>query len=319
MRLFYFFFFLLACTANKVWAQTPYKGVKQISVFTKAKTDKAPQLEYEMHFDKKGNQTKYHHPTHYCTQEWAYNAQDQVTKLDIMCGESFGNGTTVYQYLPTITKSVETTGAYERTIIDSLNAQKKPLSRTQVTKVLSDSYTPSPDTRIVYTYNAKNLPATETIYSTEGKTLKEYAYKGDSLHCITRTIAGKKDTLLLQDYQRDSGRRASKKYPINEYETQAGFYSEIYRYDDKGRIISLTTNAKSANNCPNPKVPCALNMKEYQYKNEQLFQVTETFYEKGTMTTYSITLYANGLPRETKVYDAKNEFIAHTTYKIQKW
>jgi hypothetical protein len=235
-----------------------------------------------------------------------------------MCGESFGNGTTVYQYSPTITKSVETTGAYERTTIDSLNAQKKPLSRTQVTKVLLDGYTPSPDTRSVFTYNEKNLPATETIYSTEGKTLHEYAYKGDSLHCITRTIAGKKDTLLLQEYQRDSGRRASKKYPINEFDTKAGFYTEIYRYDAKGRIMSLTTNIKSAN-CPNPKVPCALRTKEYQYKNEQLFQVTETFYEKGNMTAYEITLYANDLPRETKVYDAKNELTAHTTYKIQKY
>jgi hypothetical protein len=319
MRVLYLLIFFLACGVGKTFAQTSYKGIKQISVFTKGKTDKAPQLEYELSFDQKGNKTKYHSPSLYCTEEWAYNAQNKITKYDVMCGESFGNGTTVYQYNANTTIVTETTGAYERITIDSLDTQKRVVSRTRKTKVLEESYTPSPDSRSVFVYDNQKVTK-EFITTNAGKTTLEYAYKGDSLQSILRTHAtGKKDTLLLLDFYRDSGRRSSKRYPITENDTQAGYYVEYYRYDEKGRLISITKNIKSAHDCPNPKFACIIEKADYLYKNDQLFQVERSYYTKGNVTSTAVTLYANGLEREMKSYNIKGELESVTTYKIQKW
>jgi hypothetical protein len=319
MRLFFLTYLLLACTIGTNCAQSSYKGVKQISAFTKGKSDKSPQLEYELFFDKKGNKIKYHHPTYYCTEEWVYDAQDKITKYDVMCGESFGNGTTEYKYNAQTIVATKTAGAYIRTVIDSLDAQKKIISRTQSTKVLDDSYTPSPDLRTVFAYNDKQKLITETIISSAGKEVRTYSYKGDSLQNIMRTMAGKKDTLLLSDFYRDSGRRSSKRYPISESDTKAGFYQEIYQYDEKGRIYTITKNIKSASDCPKPAIPCAIEMIEYSYKGDQLFQIKRSAYSKGDLTGFTITLYANGLERESKGYNAKGELEYIITYKILKW
>lgn len=318
----YLLFTALACLCALVAkAQTsPYKGIKQISVYAKTKTEKAPKLEYELHFDKNGNKTKYHHPTHYCTQEWIYNTQNQPTKYEVMCGESMSNGTTTYQYTAQTTISEEVTGAYKRVITDNLDAKKNVISRQMRYDKDLDGEKETKTENTTFTYNAQNRLTSSTTESSEaGKVVKDYAYKGDSLHLITRTVSGKKDTLLFQDYYRDSKQLASKRYPISEYDTKLGFYNEIYVYDDKGRITTLTKNIKSATDCPNPKIPCVVEMTEYYYKNDQLFQTKQYFYTKGNLSTYTITLLDKGIEREKKTYNAQNEFIEHTTYKIQKW
>jgi|GEM_PF-3113423 len=317
MRIYYTFLLSSICLASQ--AQTTYKGIKQITVYTKEKTDKSPQLEYDLYFDKQGNQTKYHHPTYYCTQEYTYNAQNKVTKRDIMCGESMGNGITTYKYTPKINTSEEVTGSYKRVITDSLDAQNLLISSNEVftpEENPQEGYT----TRTTFTYNARKQLLSSATQGKAGKQTKQYVYnKIDSLQFIIRTIDTKKDTLLVQDFDRTTKKIASKKYPVSDRDAQEGYYSEIYRYDEKGRFYTITKNIKNATSCPNPKVPCAIELKEYVYKNDQLFQTTETFYTKGAMTSYTITLYGGGIEREKKIYNDKNEFTAHTTYKIQKW
>lgn len=311
----------LACLSSVALAQNNlYKGIKQITVYTKSKTDKAPVLDYELHFDKNGNQIKYNSPSLYCTQDWTYNAQNQVTKYEVMCGESMTNGTTTYKYAPKVTVQEEVTGAYTKVTTDTLDAQKNVVSRYVVYNYDVDGEKDHKITRTTFTYNAKNQVVTESIDAGKaGKILKEYTYKGDSLQLVLRTRDGKKDTLLLQDFYRDSKRKASKRYPIIEDDSKKGFYNELYQYDEKGRIITFTKNIKSATDCPNPKIPCAIEMTEYFYKNEQLFQTKQMFYEKGASNGYIITLYDKGIEREKKQYNAQNDFIGHTTYKIQKW
>ncbi len=311
----------LCCTCFTAHAQSTYKGIKQISVFTKSKTDKSPALEYEMFFDKQGNKTKYHHPTHYCTMEWDYNAQNKPTKYEIMCGESMGNGTTAYTYTPKVNIAKQGTGMYERVTTDSLDAQGNTISQTAVLTYTEDGKeagNTNSYVRTVFTYNAKKQLASETsLNEKKEKTVTNYLYaKNDSLKYIIRD----KDTLLIQDFQRDSGKKASKRYPISLSSPKSSeYYSEIYRYDEKGRLYTYTRNIRNANDCPNPKSPCAIEMLEYIYKNDQLFQTTQTFYTKGAVNTYTITLYSNGIEREKKTYNAQNEFIEHSTYKIQKW
>jgi antitoxin component YwqK of YwqJK toxin-antitoxin module len=298
-------------------AQKPYKGVKQISVYTKAAGDKESQLDYEMHFDRQGNQVKYHHPTHYCTETYEFDAQNRPTTREIMCGESFGNGTTAYKYSPTLNTSIETTGAYERIIIDSLNAQGLVRSRAVRTKALEESYTPAPDYRVLFAYNDRKQLTTETTISEGKQEIREYSYRKDSLQSIMRVRAGKKDTILLKDFYRDSGRLASKITPVSEGDASQGFYTEIFRYDEKGRILSVTRQLKDRKDCA--KSPCTVSVQEYIYKNGLLHQIRHDGYSAGALESSRVVQYVGGLPKEEKAYNKVGEIVEVVTYKIQKW
>ncbi len=313
-------FCLLACPA--LYAQSPntYKGIKQLSAHTQTKTEKKAILEYEWHFDKNGNKIKYNHPTHYCTQTWTYNAQNKVAVYDVMCGESMSNGTTTYTYSPQMTVSQEVTGSYKRTTTDSLDAQKNVRSRHVAFDYEVEDEKKHTVTYTSFVYNAKNqVTSTETTTNEGNKIRQQYTYKNDSLQLLVRVVAGKKDTLLLQDFYRDSKLLASKKYPIFEDDSKKGYYQELFEYDQKGRVLKWTKNIKSATDCPNPKLPCAMEMIEYTYVGDKLSEVHAHFYQKGVLLSHTTTKYDKGIEREKRTIDAKNDLIEFTVFKTVKW
>jgi hypothetical protein len=232
---------------------SPPKMVKEVKGWSFYDGSKDSLLVEHKTYAKDGKLLTDSQPQYYCDQQYKYDSQNRIIQYDITCGESSGNGTTIFTYEKNKHHAYESASGYTREITSFYDDEKRKI-RTIETYIDENNGDWFYYTLTEFSYDAKNRILKETKYNNEtfrkGDENKDfrnhpetnifhfhYAYTSfNSLSTITRVSADGKDSLIttLIKYDPKTHRQIYNQRIYNE--DYCWRYAWIY--DKAGRIIS---------------------------------------------------------------------------------